>query len=288
MCGVPLTASAQTAPATEPAATHPVDHAPNGKDIIVTARKPVTTSEALTFARAASAPVQGQLAKFDTPVCPVAIGFPAAVGAQITARMRDVAAAAGVALEKPGCKGTMVLIAATDGAALLREMQRVDHHLIAGTPPREIAALIRSTDPVRSWTFSVVENEDGVSPSSSGANTVPVLNVFSASNLNPPVQQAIKIAVVVIDWPAMIGKSAVQIADYAAMRTLARTRPVTGGGAIDSILALFDPAASAPPELSGADLAYLRGLYAMPGLRFAHLQIGEISNGVKKEARAAP
>lgn len=74
---------------------------------------------------------------------------------------------------------------------------------------------------------------------------------------------------VVIDWPAMMGKSAIQLADYAAMRTFAKTRPVGGGGRVDTILALFDADSTAPAELSETDLAYLTSLYAMPGTRYA-------------------
>lgn len=256
----------------------------DGNDIVVTARKPVEKKEALQFTRAASAPVERQLAKFNRDVCPVAIGFPAKVAERIVDRMRDVADAAGIKVDKPGCKGNMVLLAARDGSDMVREMQRLQTHLIDGLAPREIRAQIASHEPVHSWTLTATQNEYGDDPVSSGDGK-PVLEVFTASHMNPPTQQAIQLSVVIIDWPAMLGKTTMQIADYAAMRTLAKTRPLAGSGPIDSILALFDARSAPPPELSEADFAYLRGLYAMPGTRFDYFQIGQISDAVKKAAR---
>jgi hypothetical protein len=74
---------------------------------------------------------------------------------------------------------------------------------------------------------------------------------------------------VVMDQSAILGMSVQQIADYAAMRSFARTRvpKAEGNGALPpTILALFDaPAPLRPDGLTPADRAYLGALYKMGG-----------------------
>ena len=72
-------------------------------------------------------------------------------------------------------------------------------------------------------------------------------------------------SVIVISRAVTRGKSAAQIADYAAMRTLTGARPPAKGSiASASILSLFDDDVSPVPlEISDMDLGLLGGLYAL-------------------------
>ena len=63
---------------------------------------------------------------------------------------------------------------------------------------------------------------------------------------------------VLIDRSAALGKTIGQVADYAAMRTLAQTRVPADG---DTILTLFDPTEAAPRELTPFDRGFLLSLY---------------------------
>lgn len=285
---LPASLFAQTTAETDAKGPSPAPVVQTGNDIVVTGRKGVEARDALAFARSASAPIDGQLAKFNIAVCPMAIGFPAAMGAQIVSRMRDVATAAGAKLEKPGCKGNMVVVAAKDGLEMVREMRRLHTPLIDGLGPHDFNAVVATQGPVRSWCLTRVENAFGDPAVNSGDGSARTMEVYSGSNINPPTQQSIGLAVVVIEWSAMEGKTTIQIADYAAMRTLAKTNPAKAGGVVQTSLALFDAGAKAPPELSAADLAYLQGLYTLPGARRADFQVGQISNGVKKASQAEP
>lgn len=257
------------------------------KEIVVTGNRPVDIRDATQFARHASAPVDGQLAKFNSPVCPRVLGLPEQLARQIEDRMADVALAAGAQVAQRGCKGNMVLIVSDDGADLVRRMQKIRSHLIAGLEARDVRALIRAPGPVRSWTFTAVENEDGQVASDPMDGSPTTLEVRSASHIAPPTRQSIGIAIVVIDTQAIVGKNGVQVADYAAMRTLARTNPVEGGR-IDTILGLFGEGGATLPELSAADLTYLQSLYAMPGTRYGRDQIGRIARDVRKASAGAP
>jgi hypothetical protein len=261
---------------------------PDDREIVVTGSRAVDIKDATQFARHASAPVDGQLAKFNHAVCPRVLGLPDPLATQIEDRMSDVAVAAGAQVAKRPCKGNMVLIVTDDGSDLVRRMQKVRSHLIVGLEADELRALIKTPGPVRSWTFTAVENEDGQGISDPMDGSPVTLEVRSASHISLPTQQSIGVAIVVINSDALPGKSGVQIADYAAMRTLARTNPVEGGGKIETILALFGEGGATLPELSAADLAYLQSLYAMPGTRDSRDQVSRIARDVRKASTGAP
>jgi len=77
-----------------------------------------------------------------------------------------------------------------------------------------------------------------------------------------PTRTDIQLSVIVVDIPAIDGMSAKQLADYATMRGLAKTKPVTGDSAYSTILSLFDPDGGHPAELTDFDLGYLRSIYS--------------------------
>jgi hypothetical protein len=260
-------------------------------DVVVTGRKTPDTRTATRFVNRISAATKGQIARFGAPVCPVAIGFAPAYEKLIVVRVREIAALAGAEVAGEHCEGNVVLMATQDARALVRELRRKKPRFLGGLEPFEIDRLIDQDGPVRSWSTTGIVNEDGQRATglSGGSRTdMPLMNVKTASFLNPTTKQLITSAVVVIDSKALIGKSLTQLADYTAMRALAKTRPLEGdAAAVDSILTLFDPAASPPPVLTTADLAYLRTLYALPGNRNGIYQAARIAKGVK-DAFAPP
>ena len=65
----------------------------------------------------------------------------------------------------------------------------------------------------------------------------------------------------------MRGKTLLQLADYATMRSLAFTRETRGEPAAATILSLFDGDGPKPERLTAFDLAYLDSLYdGMPNI----------------------
>ena len=160
--------------------------------------------------------------------------------------------------------------------------------LFEGVETSDINHLVTTEAPVRSWTATAVVNEDGQrmgAPTSGDPGDPPTLTVKTASFVNPSSQRIIDASALVIDAAAVPGKTALQIADYVAMRTFARTRPMTGDA--DTILTLFDPAGSRPPPgLTETDADYLRALYATPGNRDGSYQTARIARAVKKGGAA--
>ena len=258
-------------------------------DVIVTARKPLDAQAARHFVHQISAATQGQIARFDAEVCPLVIGFTPDFEKLIVARILRVAKAVGAEVAKPDCRGNVVLVATDDGAALVQGLRSSRPDLFAGMQPVEIRRVIASKGPVRNWAATAVVNEDGRRPGTPGSGNLQdpqTLEVKSASFINPSSKQVIDASAVVVDSNAISGKTVIQLADYATMRALARTRPVEDMEGIGTILTLFD-SATPPQSVTETDVAYLKALYAMPGNRALNYQVSRIAKGVK-EASAKP
>lgn len=257
-------------------------------DVIVVARKPLNKQEATRFvASISTGRVQGQMARFEAPVCPVAIGFKPEVAIEIVARIRKVAKAVGADLAKPGCAGNIALVVTSDGAALVQGMRSTNPDLLAGLDQGDIRRLIEDGGPVRAWSATATVNEDGQRlsrPSSNNPGGPSSLNVKTASIVNPSTKHVIDTATVVIDSTAAAGKTVIQLADYVAMRTLAMTRPVENTAQVSSILTLFDSTAMPMQSVTEVDVAYLKALYAMPGNRRMGYQISQIAQAVRAAA----
>jgi hypothetical protein len=98
-------------------------------------------------------------------------------------------------------------------------------------------------------------------------------------------RQDIVASLVVIDIPAINGLTTIQIADYAAMRGLARTRPPKQTGAVGTILGLFDKDATPPREMTVFDLAYLRAVYgSIPNIA-GMTKLLQVAHEVKKATK---
>lgn len=261
---------------------------PRADDIVVTARKPLEAESARKFVREMSVVTDGQLAKYKSPVCPVAIGFTPETAATIEARIRRVATAIGGDVAKPGCTGNVLVFATPDGAKFVQTVRAKYPVIMRGLQPYEIRRLIDRPGPVRAWNITALENEDGRRPG--GGPEVEegkerVLEVRSASIINPTTRQVIDSAAVVIDDAALPGKSAIQVADYVAMRTLARTR-VVESPSLDTIMGLFSGEGTrAPPSLTEADLAYMKGLYRAAGNQTSRAQVGQIARRVVRDGK---
>ena len=145
------------------------------------------------------------------------------------------------------------------------------------------------TGPARAWNVTALRTRFGepVAPGMIGGRTsfapVPVIKVPSSdSHIFLATRLDMVSSVVVIDIAAIDGMPVAQIADYAAMRALANTRPVSADAAAPTILSLFDPDGVRAPELTDFDLAYLRSLYDAGGNLPAVVKIGGVTRQLRK------
>jgi hypothetical protein len=260
-------------------------------DVVVTGRREPPRATARRFADAISRPVNGQLARVRWPICPLVLGVEPALAARIAERLRQVARAAGAPVAAAGCRdANSTIILSPDPAALVADMRASRPGWLTGVPAAELARLSAPGAPARAWQVTEILNEDGRAQRGSAATSgalaptqangdvampaAPVLQVMGSSILQPSMQQAISAAFVLLDARATVGRSAEQVADYAAMRLLAVTQPPESGG--DTILTLFG-ADSAPAGLTDSDAAYLRALYHSPATERASARLDTIA-----------
>lgn len=220
--------------------------------------------------RALSRNVSGNLARFETPVCPGVIGMPTRLAGGIVRRMRADVVAVGVRLAPAGCAPNLTVIVTDDGAALIDGLLRKSPTLFGNQSKLEIDALRRSTGPAWAWQTSQPKRADGmavpmldqVSPgqaqTSKRAYAVPHAKM---SRLASSVRQDTGLAFVVLSRAAIEGKTLAQIADYGVLRGLAGTTPDAGvATGAESIVGLFG--VNPPAKWTEFDRAYLISLYS--------------------------
>ena len=251
------------------------DHKGAG-DIVVTGQKLPEKKAAEQFVGAITVTSNTQIARFHQPVCPVVIGLPADYAATIASRIRADAGAAGVEVAKKArCAPNLILIVAADGAKFVSDVRNTRPGWLEGLSSDEIRALAKPAA-ARAWTVATLRNEDGMRlstpPEGSGAvgdplSGKPTLLIKTASIIKVPERQDMEASFIVVDEAATVGLTLNQLADYTAMRGLARTRSVGADGAVGTILSIFDPAgtASRPRGLTQGDALYLKSLYESPG-----------------------
>ena len=160
------------------------------------------------------------------PYVPDAIGMAQAFDDRVAGRIAEDARAAGIAAGKAGCHPNITVVFIENGQALVREMRRSHAELFGDMEPHAIGRLVDDPGPIHTWTITETTSRDGdkLRVGTSTGVRAPELQVRSASIIQLTTKRNIVATIIIVDIPAAIGKGLDQIADYAAMRTLAETR----------------------------------------------------------------
>lgn len=219
------------------------------------------------------------LARWDAPVC-VGVAFLQVETAQYIAdRISTVAGDLGLDVGAPGCTPNILIIATPDGAEMARAFG--DEHrraLLPGgsgmTQGRAAFAAFQTADrPVRWWQIVVPTNAQtgGRAVRIPGECSTPCYGAGSAASFAPKIStpasrlgtdvvENIIRTIVIVDIDDVAGLSALQLADYIAMVSLAQVDPDAEIGDYASILNVLDNPAAAD-SLTNWDQSYLQGLY---------------------------
>ncbi len=282
---IALIAASLFALAAPAVAQQAADQAPDQADVVITAREQ-RDKQSRDYVRAlANVPGRDPMARFDrTTVCPGAVGLSPARNAEIAARMRVVAKAAGIAVsDKADCKPNALVIFAADKEAMVAALEKahpVYFRDAYGTPIRTP----KQVGPATAWHLEGRLDRSGSAVGYNADTGYYELNSpLPPSRTSSTVRPIFIAAVVVIQLDSVVGLSPTQIADYAAMRTLAQTDPEkVKGVSAPTILTILDAPddAEVPVTLTKWDLGYLRGLYAAAPMRSAATQRDEIKRGI--------
>ena len=241
-----------------------VQPAPDDDPIIVEGQRRPTHKEALRTVTDITMIVESQIARRHLPVCPLVLGLNREAAATIENRIRKTAAQVGALVAKPKCESDLIVFVSGNGAKLVQDLRKKRPKWFLNVSPTDIDEAV-GNGPVRSWGAVSLRNERGQTihdPTSQSSPDPPWIRVFNASIIQSQTHYNIDGSAVVIDANAVEGLSLGQIADYAAMRGLARIRVPGNAGQLDSILSIFDrPKGTGPRELTAFDRRYLRQLY---------------------------
>jgi hypothetical protein len=262
-----LSTPAWAQPAPAPAA----DAAANadGDNIIVTGRTPTRSDvsrQAREITDTTSAIRHEPLPRFEDRLCPGVMGLKTDAASQMIDRIRDSAKQLDLGLtdDDGTCSPNFIVAFVDDGQAALQRIADNFGWAFQDMTLEQRRDLLGEEGAVRVWTTTQMRTRDGIPiPRSVSLFDPPQVNTWMAhSKIYLAVRKDITRVVVLFDKAGVKDKTLLQLADYATMRGLARTRPVDGDGrAMDTILALFDPDGSAPSELTDFDWAYLAAVY---------------------------
>lgn len=222
--------------------------------------------------------------------CPVAIGLTDRVNREVTARMRSVAAAAGVHPAKAPCAPNALVMFATDKASFMRAFRKQhpvyfsDLQTKDELPPPEAG-------PAIAWHLVQLLDPQGNPVRRSPSGIGMVESPAGGSRIRAMVQPVVVMAVVVVERKALLGLTPTQIADYAIMRTLTDRAPDLAKvpNEVTILRALTAPMGSAvPASLTDWDLAYLKGRYSGDPRFFGSSQTATIRKSVRRAVEKKP
>ena len=288
--------------------TRPQDQAVRVPDVAVTGH----TLEERTrdFVGRIAAPPRGRgLARWDGPVCPGAVNLQRETAEVILDRIGDVARSLDLRVGRRGCRANLVIIFATDGAAIARAMVEEDRRLFdpsVGGITRDTAALeaFQTGDaPVRWWSLSMQfdtttgQRSVRVPGDMPTLNTLPLntaralmcnptdcpllhapaVNVTSVSRLRTQVADALYKTIVIVDVDQIGDVDAGALGDYLAFIGLAQIAGEADTTEFDSVLNLFE--GGGRNGLTAWDRAYLEAVYGThAGLRSSHGRVREVAD----------
>jgi hypothetical protein len=227
----------------------------------------------------------GQLSKFDWAVCPAAVGLSDRHRIAIAARMRQVAAAAGMKLgDAAKCRPNALVIVASDTAELIKALRKKYPVYFKDGLGDRIKP--RKHGPVTVWHVEGRLDSNGMPAARNLESRYYVTESTDSSRLIPASRPHFAAGVMVVDLQALEGLTTTQLADYAAMRLFARTDPsrLKNGSAPTILHAIEAPMGSLVPiTLTQWDLGFLKALYGTSDNQFANRQRGAMKQMLRKE-----
>lgn len=284
-------ASAAAPPATSTSATAPPEQS---QQIIVEGQR--NRDRAIhDFVKAVTpARIGGQIARYDGKVCPTAVGLSEAQDLRVTERLRQVASAANIPLDKAGCSPNMLVIVVGDKSDFIAGLRK--RYPIYFSGAANSAARLNEPGPATAWHINGSMTPDHLpmsvhSPSSDGTTgNYELSSSMDASRLLPPRIPYFLAGVLVVEARSLAGLSTTQLADYAAMRLYAATNPHQLRPSASSILGILDApmGSEIPLTMTSWDLSFLKALYRSDDRQFENRQRDEIERMVQRDTSGGP
>jgi hypothetical protein len=223
-------------------------------------------------------------------LCPGVIGLKADFAALVVDRIRANAERFGLWMtEDDGtCRPNFVVAFVDDGQATLQQVADGQSWLFKDMPRHERVELLADDGPAHVWTTTQARTREGIDlPDAPNGRKVSAMSSGGRARVQLQAREDITGVLILFGRDDVRDLTLVQLADYATMRGLARTRPVDGDGqAMATILALFDADATPPAEMTAFDRAYLGALYAGQANVSGLTRVLGVERELRRQARA--
>lgn len=232
-----------------------------------------------------------QLGRFEDRLCPSAIGLPANLKGEVMARMRQVAAAAGVPTASGNCTSNLLLIVVDDKKAVIEGMRREKQAYLYGIGKDRVKRLESSPAPVAAWQITDVIGADGMPLRMDGDGFPRLFTTVSPSRLRTTTRGRMLAAVVIVETKALVDVTTRQLADFALVRALAPTQYKDKEAPSSSVMSLFNRDVrpqDAPQSLTWWDLVFLKALFDTRSDATSLAQRNEVRDKMVKEIAKIP
>lgn len=216
-------------------------------------------------------PFDGSFARWGIPVCPEVAGMEKAATEFAIARIVAIAKGAGAPVAARNCRTNLVVIVATEPAAVLKRWYARNGRIFGDATGRAIDAFMNAPQPVRVWynietghasglpfTVNCPAMQGAAGPTTTGEDNCQA----NDTRVIPEAVRTITSVIVKVDRTRAGHVQLGQLTDYAALVGLAEIRADAAVGSAPSILRLFSSSpADRPAGLSAWDAALLKALY---------------------------
>lgn len=284
-------------------ASQPTLPAPAPADEIVVTGERLTDQEirqrAVEFVRGTGvANGETPVARWVQPICIRVTGIRDDQAQRVQTTMLAIADAARVPAARGECRHNILVGFTADAAALVNEIHRLAPSRFTELSRGAREDLLEGATPVRWWYTTDMRSRHGMGSTSQSVQTVgsgsegmgvstsigvEAISSYNSSIISTKVVRVLHTATVVIDADGVRGRSLEAIGAYAALVTFAEIRDIEFAPR-GSILSLFE-SPSAPQELAGQDMAFLRALYRLPLDRQAISHRGLLIGGMVDATR---
>lgn len=232
----------------------------------------------------------GQIARFDTRICPGVVNLPADIAQTLNDRIASAAHVAGRAVGGPGCVPNVLVIFTDDSDRLANEL--ADAHPSAFSfyvnlnqnAESALTAFRAPGETVRVWYMA--RETTGIEqafrigrPRGTFAIRAPIGLYPNSGRLSAAHETVITRSLIIVDTSRLGPVNPHALGDYLAMISLARIDIHTSTAHLDTILNLLSDPDARPEGLSSWDKAYLQSLYsARANSASTGLHVREIAN----------
>ncbi|OYQ32426.1 hypothetical protein CHU95_16630 [Niveispirillum lacus] len=233
-----------------------------------------------------------QLARWHNPLCVAMRGFSPTMAERFQQQIQSIAAIGGLEAPVSGCRPNVIIILIDDPDLLVDRMMKRYGYMFRPASTDDVRAALGEQHAVRIWYTTIKTGALNNGPQKQDEYGNPIVEQRRGppenSRLGKIMRTDLLWAMVVMDRPALAGKSVESVASHVGMRLMGAFAADTQQATIPTILNLFQGERPQPVNLTDWDRALLRELYAAPVSGHIDPQRRQIARRLTDTAAAQP